>query len=83
MTGINTFGKIRIVKSVAIPKFMSKATFIYVSKDLIQAVKKELYDFIWNGKDKVKRCALIGDDGLKMLDIECMIKAQGIMCLQK
>ena len=31
---------------------MSKATFIYVSKDLMQAVKKELYDFIWNGKDK-------------------------------
>ena len=25
---------------------MSKAAFIYVSKDLIQAVNKELYDFM-------------------------------------
>ena len=35
-----------------------------------------IYNFIWNGKDKVKRCALISDienGGLKMLDIESMI----------
>ena len=59
---------------------------MYVSRDLIQAVNKELYDFIWNGKNKVKRFALmndIEDGGLKMLDIECMIKAQRLMCLRK
>ena len=64
----------------------SQATLMYVSRDLIQAVNKELYDFIWNGKNKVKRFALmndIEDGGLKMLDIECMIKAQRLMCLRK
>ena len=45
----------QIVKSFAVPKFMPKAALIYVSKDPIQAVNKELYSFIWNGKDKVKR----------------------------
>ena len=51
---------------------------------LVQAVNKELYNFIWNGKDKVKRSTLINDikhGGLKML--ECMIKAQRIICLKK
>ena len=45
-----------------------------------------MHGFIWNGKDKVKRSVLINDvehGGLKMLDIECMIKAQRIMCLKK
>ena len=53
---------------------------------LVQAVNIELYYFIWNGKDKVKRSTLINDiehGGLKMLDIECMIKAQIIICLKK
>ena len=84
--GLTLLGKIQIVKSFATPKFMSKAALIYVSRDLIQAVNKELYDFIWNGKDKVKPSALmndIEDGGLKMLDVECMMKAQRIMCLKK
>ena len=51
--GLTTLlGKIQIVKSFAIPKCMSKAALIYV-------VNKELYVFIWNGKDKAKRSAMI------------------------
>ena len=69
----------QIVKSFAIPaKFMSKATLIHVTNDLVQAVNKEFYNFIWSRKDKVKPTALINDieqGGLKMLDIECIIKA--------
>ncbi|KAL9988158.1 hypothetical protein ACROYT_G002566 [Oculina patagonica] len=84
--GLTLIGKIQIVKSFAIPKFMSKASLIHVSKDLIQAVNKELYSFIWKGKDKVKRLALINcieNGGLKMLDIESMVLAQRIMCVKK
>ena len=55
--GLTLIGKIQIVKSFAIPKFMSKAALIHVSKDLLRAVNEELYNFIWNGKDKVKRRA--------------------------
>ena len=75
--GLTLIGKIQIVKSFAIPKFMSKASLIPVSNDLIRAVNKELYNFIWKGKpDMIKRLALINDieyGGLKMLDIESMI----------
>jgi len=59
--GLTPVGKIQIVKSFAIPKFMSKAFLIHVSNDLIQAANKEFFSFIWKGKDKIKRCALIND----------------------
>jgi len=57
--GLTLIGRIQIVKSFAIPKVMSKATLIPVSSELIKEVSKELYSFIWKGKDKVKRSALI------------------------
>ena len=61
---------------------MSQASLIHVSNYLIQAVNKELYNFIWKGKDKKKRLALISDieyGGLKMLDLESIILAQRTM----
>ena len=60
--------------------------FLFILALEVLEVNKELYHFIWNGKDKVKRVALINDiedGGLKMLDIECMIRAQRIICLKK
>ena len=84
--GLTLIGRIQIVKSFAVPKFMSKASLIYVSNDLIQAANKEFFNFIWKGKDKIKRLALINDieyGGLKMMDLESMIRAQRIMCLKK
>ena len=83
---VTLIGKIKIVKSFAIPKFMSKASLIHVSNDLIQAANKEFFNFIWKGKDKIKRLALINDieyGRLKMMDLESMIRAQRIMCLKK
>ena len=66
--GLTLIGKIEIVKSLIIPKFLSKA----VTDDLVQEINKLIYRFIWMGTDKIKRCALINDiedGGLKMLDI--------------
>ena len=71
---------------ICLPKIMSKAAAISVLNELIKEVNKEPYSFIWRGKDKVKRSAIINDiedDGLKMLDLEAMISAQRIMCLKK
>ena len=44
--GLTLIGRIQIVKSFAVPKFMSKASLIYVSNDLIQAANKEFFNFI-------------------------------------
>ena len=59
--GLTLIGRIQIVKSFATPKFMSKASFSHVLNDLIQAANKEFLHFIWKGKDKIKRFALINN----------------------
>ena len=43
------------------------------------------YHFIWNGKDKVKRNAIISEvenGGLNMLDTGYMIRTKRVICLQ-
>ena len=85
---LSLLGRIQIVnyKTFAIPKFMFRASVIPTSKELIKEVNSVLYSFIWKGKDKVKRHALISDvemGGLKMLDIDSMISAKRITCLKK
>ena len=51
---------------------------------------KEIYNlifgFLWKGKDKGKRTAMINDienGGLKMVDIDLMIRTQKIMCVKR
>ena len=82
---LSLLGRIEIVKAFAIPKFMFRASVISTSKELIKEVNSILCSFIWNGKDKVKRHALISDiemGGLKMLDIDLMISPKRIICLK-
>ena len=52
--GLSLLGRIQIVKTFTIPKLMFTASVIPVSKELIQEANSVLYNFIWNGKDKVK-----------------------------
>ena len=40
---LTLIGRIQIVKSFAIPKFMSNASLLHVSNDLIQAGNKEFF----------------------------------------
>jgi len=59
---------------------------IPIAKELIKEANSIFYNFIWNGKDKVKRLALISDiemGGLKMLDIQSMISAKRVTCIKK
>ena len=84
--GLTLLGRIQIVKTFAIPKFMYKTSLIPVSEDLIKEVNKLLYGFIWKGNDKIKRTALINDiedGGLKMLDIQSKILSQRVIALKR
>ena len=84
--GLTLLGKIQIVKSLIIPKVLSKAAMISVSEDLIKEINSLIYRFIWKDNDKIKRCALINDiedGGLRMLDIQSMILAQRVMVLKR
>ena len=71
--GLTLLGRIQIVKSFIIPKFLSKAALIAVTDDLIKEINGLIYRHIWKGNDKIKRSAPINDieeGGLRMLDIQ-------------
>ena len=74
--GLTLLGRIQVIKSFAIPKLLYRASLISTKKDFIKIINNLLYSFVWKGKDKVKRNALINSfekGGLKMPD---MVKAQ-------
>ena len=83
---LTLYGKIQVVKTFVIPKFMFRTSVISLTKDVIKLVDSIIYSFIWKGKDKIKRLALISDyksGGLRMPHIQTMIDTQRIICLRK
>ena len=54
-------GRIQLVKTFIIPTFLYCASLICMDKKFVNEVNKLIFDFIWKGKDKVKRCVLVGD----------------------
>ena len=58
---LTIIGRIQIVKTFIVPIFLYRARLISVNKEFVKDVNKIIFDFIWKGKDKVKRSALISD----------------------
>ena len=83
---LTVLGRIQIIKSFVIPVFMYRAGLVCSHKEIVKEVNKIIFNFIWKGKDKVKRSALISDvenGGLRAPHLESIIKAQRIMCCKK
>ena len=84
---LTLIGRIQIIKTFAIPKFMFRASLISLTKEIVKQVNSVLYNFIWNsGKDKIKQLTLISDyknGGLRMPHIETLIKTQRVVCMKK
>ena len=83
---LTVLGRIQIIKSFVIPVFMYRAGLVCSHKEIVKEVNKIIFNFIWKGKDKVKRSALISDvenGGLRAPHFESIIKAQRIMCCKK
>ena len=69
---LTLFGKVSIVKSLAIPKLIFSATMLDIPDAMIKQINKIIYNFIWNGRDRICRKTLIGkieDGGINMIDI--------------
>ena len=58
---LTIIGRIQIVKTFIIPIFLYRTRLISVNMEFVKGVNKVIFDFIWKGKDKVKRSALISD----------------------
>ena len=80
---LSALGRIQIIKTFAVPVIMYRAGLVCIHKDIIKEVNKMLFNFIWKGKDKVKRSVLISDEengGLRAPHLESIIRTQRIMC---
>ena len=83
---LTIIGRIQIIKTFVIPLLMYRAGSICIDKEVINEANKIIFDFIWKGKDKVKRTSLIGDTkdgGLKAPHLESIIKTQRIMVCKR
>ena len=79
-------GKIQIIKTFIIPIFLYRASLIPLGNDFVKQANKIIFDFIWKGKDKVKRSTLVSeieDGGLKAPHLESIIETQRVLCCKK
>jgi len=79
---LTLYGKIQVLRSLALPKLLYVCSVIYASEDFIKIVESTIKDFIWNGKKpKIKHSTLIGDyskGGLKLPDFRSCLKANQV-----
>ena len=57
-----------------------------MGKDFVKQANKIIFDFIWKGKDEVKRSTLVSeieDGGLKAPHLESIIEKQRVLCCKK
>ncbi len=75
---LTLFGKITIIKSLALSSLIYSSSLLIPQTEFIKKVNKVIYHFLWNAKDRIKRKCLINDlnnGGLKMLDFESQVKS--------
>ena len=76
--GLSLYGKVTIIKSLLIPKFVYILSLFPAPKGIVQELNRMLFKFLWKGTDKVTRLSTIndyGNGGLKMIGLESMIKS--------
>lgn len=84
--GLSLYGKVTIIKSMVIPKFVFVASLLTVPKGVIQELNRLIFKFLWKGVDKVTRLSTINDyqkGGLKMIDLETMCKSLRLAWLKR
>jgi hypothetical protein len=84
---LSILGRITLFKSLAFSKVIYQCSNLTVPDAIIKELNQIGFNFIWHGKkDKVKRTAVIADyeeGGVKMMDVECFIRAQKVMWVKR
>ena len=74
--GLSLYGKVTVIKSLLIPKFVYVLSLLPTPKELVKELNRLLFQFLWKGRDKVTRVWAINDfehGGLRMIDMDSMI----------
>ena len=84
--GLSVDGKVTIIKSFLIPKFVYVCSVLPTPNELAKQLNQLLFKFLWNGTDKVTRVSVINEyeeGGLKMINLDCMIKSLRLAWLKR
>ena len=74
--GLSLFGKVTIIKSFLLPKMLYVFSIVPALQDFIKQLNTIIYNFLWNGPDKIARSAAITDiefGGVNLIDLETSI----------
>ena len=83
---LTVMGKVHLLKTYALSKLNYVSSSFVVPKWVVAEINKICFEFIWNGKDRIKRAICYqdyGDGGLRMIDFELFVKTQRIMWLKR
>ena len=83
---LSMMGKVQLLKTYVLSKFNYVSSLITVPKLILEEVERASFDFIWCGKDRIKRKILYQDyeyGGLRMTNYETFVKSQRIMWLKR
>ena len=84
--GLSLYGKVTIIKSLIVPKFVYVSSLLTTPRGVIQELNRLIFKFLWKGVDKVTRLSAINDyekSGLKMIDLETMVKSLRLAWLKR
>ena len=84
--GLSLYGKVTIIKSLIIPKFVYVASLLPNPKEVIKKLNQLLFKFLWKGIDKVTRLSAINEyenGGLRMICFETMVKSLRLTWLKR
>ena len=84
--GLSIYVKVTIIRSLIIPKFVYISSILPVPKEIIKELNQMIFKFLWKGTDKVTRLSTINkyeNGGLKMIDLESMIKSLRLAWLKR
>ena len=78
--GLSIYGKVIIIKSLIIPKFVDLFSLLPVPKAVVHELNSLLLKFLWKGTNKVTRSSKVTineyeNGGSKTIDVENMIKS--------
>ena len=83
---LTVMGKVHLLKTYALSKLNYVSSSFVVPKWVVAEINKICFEFIWNGKDRIKRVICYqdyGDGGLRMIDFELFVKTQRIMWFKR
>ena len=83
---LTIMGKVHVLKTYALSKLNFVSSSLVVPKWVIAEIKKICFEFIWNGKDRIKRMICYqdySDGGLRMTDFELFVRTQRVMWLKR